>query len=241
MGEGIRAQAGKKLGVIGGMGPQATQLFFQGVIDKTQADCDQEHIPMVILNHTTMPDRTTCILSGEEDRVFQPLLEDAKLLEQCGCTAIAIPCNTTHYFADRLQAEISIPLINMVRETVKYIAFENPGVRKVGILATDGTVRMGVYQKECERFGLEAYSPSEENQKRVMHIIYEEIKKGEMGSYQRFLHIERELKEAGCQAAILACTELSCFKEQHRLSNFYIDALDVLIERSVEACGVTQE
>lgn len=233
--------AKKMLGVIGGMGPQATQLFMQGILDKTDASCDQEHIPMLIYNHTTMPDRTAYILSGRENEVYDKLLADAKMLQAAGCQAVAIPCNTSHYFADRLQSQLEIPLINMVRETVQYVAFHNRGIEKLAVLATDGTVRTGVYQKECDRFGIQCYTPTPATQKLVMEIIYDEIKKGKLGSYSTFVKIDRELKREGCEAAILACTELSCFKEQHRLSNFYIDAMDVLVEKCVEFCEESEE
>ena len=107
-----------------------------------------------------------------------------------GCTAIAIPCNTSHFFADRLQGELSIPIIHMVRETVKVLS-SDPGVHKVGILATDGTVRTGVYQLECEAQGLTAFSPPPEVQKVVMSIIYDEIKKGEKGSREKFAVMDK--------------------------------------------------
>ena len=71
----------------------------------------------------------------------------------------------------------------------------------------------------------------------VMDIIYNQVKKGKIGNYDMFLEIERELKEAGCDGAILACTELSCFKEQHDLSDFYIDAMDILVSKSIEMCS----
>ena len=73
-----------KLGVIGGMGPKATQLFMGMVIDRTNADKDQEHIPMVVLNDTTIPDRTSAILNKDESKVLNKLVEDAKLLETTG-------------------------------------------------------------------------------------------------------------------------------------------------------------
>ena len=101
-----------------------------------------------------MPDRTAAILGGDAEGCYRRLLEDARLLERGGCTVLAIPCNTSHYFADRLQGELSIPIIHMLRETVEVLAAD--GRNKVGILATDGTVRTGVYQRECDAQGLEA-------------------------------------------------------------------------------------
>ena len=224
-----------KLGVLGGMGPQATQVFYQFVLDRTDAATDQEHLPAVILSDTGIPDRTAAILSGDTEGVYRRLLEDARLLETCGCTAIAIPCNTSHYFADKLQSEISVPVIHMIRETAAALAAQ--GKRRPGILGTDGTVQSGLYQKECAAFGMEAVAPGPEAQKLVMSVIYDEIKQGEKGSRDKFAKIDRAIREAGCDCAVLACTELSVFSTYHPLPPFYLDAMAVLAEKAVTACG----
>ena len=152
-----------KLGVIGGMGPKATQLFMGMVIDKTNADKDQDHIPMVILNDTTIPDRTSAILKKDEGTVLDKLVEDAKILEATGCSVIAVPCNTSHYFIDKVQSEVSIPIINMIKETVKYIYNQKKDIKKIAVLATDGTISVRVYQKELELLDIESYIPSKDN------------------------------------------------------------------------------
>jgi aspartate racemase len=162
-------------------------------------------------------------------------LEDARLLEREGCTAIAIPCNTSHYFVDELQRELSVPILHMVRQTCK--ALRQRGCKRVGILATDGTVQTQTYQKECTAQGLEGVAPDGETQKLVMSIIYDEIKKGEKGSREKFAAIDRALRALGCDAAILGCTELSVYRVYHGLPDFYVDALEVLVEQSITACG----
>ena len=225
----------QKLGVLGGMGPQATQMFYQFVLDRTDAMRDQDHLPTLILSDTAMPDRTSAILSGNTEEIYARLRQDAKLLEQCGCTAIAIPCNTSHYFVDRLQGELSVPIIHMIRETASALAAM--GKKRPGILATDGTVQSGLYQKECAALGMEAVVPDEATQKLVMSIIYDEIKQGEQGSREKFAQIDRALRSAGCDCAILACTELSVFATYHSLPPFYLDAMMVLAEQSVTRCG----
>lgn len=224
-----------KLGVLGGMGPQATQVFYQFVLDHTDAVRDQDHLPTVILSDTGIPDRTAAILSGDTEGVYRRLLKDAKLLEGCGCTALAIPCNTSHYFADRLQGEINVPIIHMLRETAKALALQ--GKRRPGILATDGTIQTGLYQRECAAVGLEAVAPAPEIQKLVMSIIYDEIKQGERGSRDKFAQIDRAIRRSGCDCAILGCTELSVFATYHPLPPFYVDAMMVLAQRAVERCG----
>lgn len=225
----------QRLGILGGMGPQATQDFYQRVLDRTDASCDQEHLPTLIWSDTAIPDRTAAILGGDTEGCYQRLLEGAKLLERGGCTVLAIPCNTSHYFADRLQSELSLTLIHMPRETVGVLAEE--GKKKVGILGTDGTICAGVYQKECDARDIEALSPPEHIQKLVMSIIYDEIKRGETGSREKFAVIDRWLRQAGCDSAILGCTELSVYRTYHGLPDYYLDAMDVLAQRCITACG----
>ena len=102
-----------RLGILGGMGPQATNTFYQFIIERTDAQTDQEHVDALILSDSQMPDRTAAILSGGAAReaVLQRLTADARLLEQAGCTVIAVPCNTSHFFLDQVQQEIGVPIL----------------------------------------------------------------------------------------------------------------------------------
>lgn len=221
----------KKLGIIGGMGPLATQLLYKEIIERTKADSDQEHIDMVILNHASMPDRTMSIKSGDTDEIVSYLKADARFLENAGVDGIMIPCNTSHYFYKEIQDSVSIPVINMVEKTVEFA--KNKGAKKLGILATEGTIFAGVYEKECKRLGIEYFAPDDEIQKIVTRIIYDQIKKGIRGSDEDFSKIDEHLRQNGCDLAILACTELSCYKKQTELSSFYIDALEILAQEGI--------
>lgn len=224
-----------RLGVLGGMGPQATQIFYQRIIDRTDAATDQEHVPTLIWSDSMMPDRTAALLEGRGEQVFARLCSDVGLLESCGCTVIAIPCNTSHYFLDRLQEETTIPILHMIRETAARV--KAMGLRKVGILATDGTVQMGLYQTACQEQGLVALTPSQEIQELVMSVIYDEIKRGEPGSREKFLKIDRAMRAMGCDGVILGCTELSVFRHNHGLPAFYVDAMEILAEEAIVRCG----
>ena len=226
-----------KLGVIGGMGPQATLLFYQKLIDHTAAQTDQEHLPMLILNDTQMPDRTAALLSGETEEVTARLPADARLLEGAGCTCIAVPCNTSHFFLDRVQEEIGIPILHMIRETARLLAAQ--GLKRPGILATDGTIQTGLYQKEFSAAGIEAVVPSTQAQELVMSLIYDDVKAGRDGDPQKFAAIHEDLLSQGCDCGVLACTELSAYKDWHPVDEVCVDAMDVLARRSVELCGYT--
>lgn len=233
----MKAQQEGILGVLGGMGPQATNTFYQRIIDRTQAETDQEHLRVLIWSDAKIPDRTAGILGtpDQAEAVYAALLAGAKLLEGAGCTVLAIPCNTSHYFADRLQAQLHIPIIHMIRETVG--AIQAMGKKTVGILATDGTVQTGIYQKELTAAGLTPVTLPERLQKTVMSIIYDEIKKGETGSREKFGEVDAWLRQAGCDCAILGCTELSVYRALHSLPPYYMDAMEVLAEQAILRCG----
>lgn len=225
-----------RLGVIGGMGPQATNTFYQYIIDRTDARTDQEHLSVLIFSDCAMPDRTAAILGtqAQKDEVYERLLSDARMLERAGCTAIAVPCNTSHYFLDRVQEQISIPIVHMIRETARLLVSQ--GKKRPGILATDGTIRTGLYQREFAAFGIYAAAPRPAAQKQVMSLIYDDIKAGKAGDPEKFAAFTKDLVEQGCDCAVLACTELSVFANQHHLSPFYVDAMAVLAQRSSELC-----
>lgn len=224
-----------KLGILGGMGPQATELFYRRVVELTAAGRDQEHIETLILSDTKMPDRTAAILSGDTAPVYARLLSDARFLEGWGAGCIAIPCNTSHTFVPRLQEELRTPIINMIAETAAEL--KRLGAKRVGILATDGTIKMGLYHAACEALGIEALSPPREIQALVMSVIYDEVKGGRPVSFDKLSAIDANLVEMGCGYGVLACTELSVCQGWETLKCKYLDALDVLARRCVEGCG----
>ena len=236
--KGAREPREPKLGVLGGMGPQATQVFYQYVLDRTEASCDQEHLPALILSDTGVPDRTASILTGNTEPMYQRLLADARLLEECGCTVIAIPCNTSHYFVDRIQQEIGIPILHMIRETAAHVARRCPG-GTVGVLATDGTVRTGLYQKALSEQGLQPWTPPADIQAEVMHQIYHRVKSGLPCDRESWRRIEAACRRAGCAAVVLACTELSVIKADESLEDWYVDPMEVLARKVVETAGKT--
>lgn len=226
----------KILGILGGMGPEATQVFYKKIIDCTQVDNDREHLDIFIYNHASIPDRTECILCGREEELWNIIEEDILKLKSLGCEYLAIPCNTCHYFSRKLDILTDGKFINMIGETAAYI--HNRGLKKVGIMATDGTVQGDLYRKMLAQYGIEAVYPSPERQADVMSLIYDQIKRGEKGDKHLFMRVVQELKDAGCQSVVLACTELSVFNLNYSLSShYYVDALDVLTRVCIEKCG----
>ena len=224
------------IGIIGGMGPMASQLFYKMVTEHTVAEKDQDHIKLIILSDASMPDRTGAILSGQYENPYNQLLEDAQTLEKLGCKAIAITCNTAHFFADMIADKLGIPILHMIRGAVAEAARTCPQGR-IGIMATDGTVQTGLYQKALLEQGLEPFTPCAEIQKEVMYQIYGRIKNGQPYDAESWKKIEAEYKAAECNKVLLACTELSVIKADEGLCDWYVDPMQTLARMVIAFAG----
>lgn len=224
------------LGVIGGMGPLATDAFYRLLTKHTAAARDQEHINVLILSHATMPDRTAAILTGEIEPVRQAILEDALFLQKSGCKALAVTCNTAHYFVDLIAPELEIPVLHMIKETAQEAA-RTSGGKPVGILATDGTLKTGLYQRALEAVGVTCCFPDEEVQRMVMSVIYDQVKAGKPTDPAQWQRIEDAMEAKGCGRLILGCTELSCVQEELSLGERYLNPLDVVARKAVAFMG----
>ena len=226
-------QKRKTLGVIGGMGPEATSYYYENVIAHTKASRDQEHIDMVILSHAAMPDRTEAIISGNSRRLINMLCNDARTLETLGVSNIAITCNTSHYFYDHIQRATRVPVINMIEESVSYAVRDFEDVKRVGIMATVGSINSKIYHIALRKAGVTPVKLSEERQKDVMSLIYDDVKAGKPGDRRKFDRVVSEFMRKGCDVIILACTELSVFKGKHDVPSICLDAMDVLVKESI--------
>lgn len=224
-----------RLGVIGGLGPMATAYYLELMIRMTDAQRDQEHPEIVILNIPSIPDRTAFILGNSRENPLEPMVELGKQLKNLGATVVATPCITAHYFHEALQEGIGLPLIHGIRCTAQLL--QAAGIRKVGLMATDGTVQSGIFQRQVEDCGMELVLPDEIGQKGVMTLIYDQVKAGKQPDMTLFAAIRDELRSKGAQVVVLGCTELSLLKKEQDLGSGVLDALEVLAKESVLACG----
>lgn len=223
------------LGVIGGLGPMATVYFARLVIEMTDASTDQEHLKTIIYSAPDIPDRTDYIL-GKSDRSPVPGIVEAGLaLKNAGADVIAIPCVTAHCFHTEIEKAIGLRTLNALEETAKTL--KNEGVRCVGLAATEGTVKSGVFQKVFEAHGIWTVTPSPEGQQRVNDLIYKQVKKTLPPDPALFFAVKKELADKGAEAMVLGCTELSLIKRDIAVGDGVIDVSEVLARASVLACG----
>ena len=220
-----------KLGVIGGMGPLATVSFYERVVLNTVAKCDNEHIDMVVLSHASMPDRTKCIIENRGGEFLEVIKKDFKILEDIGVEAVAIPCNTSHYFFNEFKKFTGLRIINMIEETI--LEVKKRGIEKIAVFGTLGTLNSKVYEKYANQHGLLVKKVSPEDKQAVMDIIYD-IKETHCLDGRRFVDILSRYCDDET-VGIIACTELSLLDIPRDINT--IDALDVLVKRSIELSG----
>ncbi len=225
----------KRLGVIGGLGPMATVYFLQLVTQMSLADTDQEHMEIFLHSNPQIPDRTRFILGQSQENPLPMMIEAGRGLARWGAELIAVPCVTAHYFHGKLEEGIGLPMINTPVETAKCLKEE--GIGRAGIMATDGTVASGLLQKALEAWGIHCVLPDREGQKKVMSLIYEDVKAGRPADLGKLQEVSGQLFGAGAEAVLLACTELSLVKRDFPLGPGFLDVLEVLARSAVVSCG----
>ena len=220
-----------KLGVIGGMGPLATVKFYDKIVLNTEAHNDNEHIDLIVLNHSTMPDRTKCIIENKDTEFLNEIKKDLEILERIGIDVVAIPCNTSHYFYDEFKNFTNLKIINMIEETI--LEIKRRGIKKVAVFGTLGTLNSKVYNKYAKENGIEVKELSLEDKKTVMDIIYKikETNNLESKDFVEILNRYCNDKTIG----IIACTELRLLDIPENINT--IDALEVLVNKSIEYSG----
>ncbi len=225
----------KKLGVIGGLGPMATAYFLQLLTQMTDAETDQEHMEILIHSRPQIPDRTRFILGQSREDPLPQMIEVGIDLKSQGVEVIAIPCITAHYFRKSLEREIGIPVLDAIQETA--LCLKEAGICRAGILATDGTIESGLFQRAFEEEGISSMLPDQMSQQMLMDIIYKEAKAGRPVDYPAFWRVAQGLFDGGVQAVLLACTELSLVKRDLALGEGFLDAMEVLARKAVLTCS----
>ena len=231
------SEARKIAGVLGGMGPEATVDFMAKVIAMTDARRDQDHVRMLVDHNPHVPNRQDAILGDGEDP--GPALADmAARLQASGADFLVMPCNTAYVFEDAILAAVTVPLVSIITESV--VAAAEGGADAIGLLATDGCVRAGVYQKGVESAGLQAVLPTDAELAAAMSLI-KEIKAGNYGQQttDKMAKLAEALVERGADAIIAGCTEIPLVLEQSDVSVILVSSTDALALKTVRlATGV---
>ena len=225
------------LGILGGLGPMSGIYFCEMLTRHTYAQKDSDHLNFLLSSRADTPDRSSFILGLSDDDPTPRMRSEAKRLEAAGAELLVIPCNTAHYFYSKIAEAVDIPILNIIEETAKLCAIEK--IKKVGVLATEGTVKSGAYRDIFNSYGIEIASLTDDEQSFITQTIFDRIKCGLEPDIAKFTLLCENLLASKCDRVILGCTELSLIKKENTLPQNVIDSLEVLCISALKICNKT--
>lgn len=233
-------------GILGGLGPLAHVEFERRLIQASLArgaKTDQDHPVWILINAADTPDRTHS-LQHNASICGQALLHYAQLLQQAGSDFLVVTCNTAHAFYPQIQSQLDIPWLHLMDCTTQFIYQTYPGLKRVGLLATDGTLKAQLYPQSLKQLGIETITPALQSslQQQIMQTIYAP----NWGIKTTGLNIDAAvldnlcqavtwLKAQGAEVVVAGCTELSVgFAQIENLALPWIDPLEALAHQSLD-------
>ena len=223
----------KTVGVIGGMGPEATVEFMRRLVAAVPAHDDSDHLHVIADNNPKIPSRIKAILEGGGEDPTPVLVAMARKLEAMGADVLTIPCNTAHYYHPAIAEAVGIPVLDMVGLSVERLDTLAPKPKRIGMLASPAVLRVGLFDKHLTAAGYELTPVDQDTEDRLLEIIKAVKAGGTSPAHRRtYEAIARKLKENGADAFLVACSELSLLPAPD-VGSPVIDTLDVLVDATV--------
>ena len=221
------------IGVLGGLGPEATVDFCFRIIGNTNAPTEQDHIRCIVDNNPKAPNRNHAIAGNGPSPA--PAFEDsARMLERCGVDFIVMPCNTAHAFVDAILQSISIPFISMIDETCNHLSENHQNIEHIGLLAADGCLRANLYQTKLEESGFTVVLLNSTQQEAFMRTVYD-IK--QFGASKKSIKDMEDnahtLISAGAEIILAGCTEIPLVLKPESISVPLVETTEILAKQSV--------
>ena len=226
----------RSLGIIGGMGPQATVDFMQRLVSMTEVSGDADHMRVYADSHPQIPNRVAAILSGGESPL-PAMLQSLEKLQACGAEVIAMPCITAHYFMEGLLEQAKVEMLDMRALTVDACLHDFPG-KTAAVLSTVATAKSGLLTSALQEKGVSCIIPDEAGLQEMGQLILNVKANHEPErTVARFEAIVADLQEKGADYFVLACTEIPIMAQQSGISIAYVDPTAQLAKAAILACG----
>jgi len=230
----------KTIGILGGMGPEATAHMYQLLIQHTAAQRDQDHIKVVIYSNPKTPPRTDPIL-GDGPSPVPALVEGLEKLKGAGADFVIVPCVTAHYYMPDALKQVDVPFLSILDAALEWVKFSYPEIRRVGLIASTGTRVSGLFHETFGRGGIEILSTAWEDQARVMEAIFgdEGIKCGHTAGMPKetIVTVARRLIALGAEAIVAGCTEVPLVLKGEDISVPFVEPMEILAKKSILEAG----
>lgn len=230
----------KTIGILGGMGPEATAFMYSLIIKHTRVFKDQDHIRVIIYSNPEVPPRTDAILNKAPSPV--PLLEEGlNILKKAGADFVIVPCVTAHFFMPEVLARTPFPFLSLIEEAFLWAQERIHGLKRVGLVSSTGTLVSRLFHDTFGRSGIEVLAPEEQEQERVMEAIFavDGIKAGFTAGRTKELVVStaRQLIARGAEAIIAGCTEIPLVLKGEDLSVPLIEPMEITAKKSIVEAG----
>lgn len=224
----------KRLGILGGMGPAASAEFVTRLVAQTPAACDQEHIPFVLWNDPTVPDRSTSLIN-KDDRPWAKLKAGVQGLKAAGCDHIVIPCNTAHFWFDRLN-QLGVPITHIVGSVAEELRALKIYSGTIGVIGTKATMSLGLYQNYLGKLGWSCVTPSTNEMNNLVQPAIDLVKAGNIdAAHDMLLKAIDQLIPWGVDAVVLGCTEIPlAIRETHHRNIPLVNSIDSLVQAAIK-------
>ena len=225
----------KMVGILGGMGPEATVDLMKRVILATPAQDDVDHVRMIVDNNPQVPSRIKALIDKVGESPGPCMADMGRSLQQYGADFLVIPCNTAHHYYQEVVDAVNVPVLNMIELTVDLICNENSKINKVGVLASTAVLDIGLYHDFFQARHVDTLFPQLPEQAELMALI-QKVKAGQYDAnvIAGFNRAAENLKNQGAQCLIIACTELSVLANELKNQLPTYDASQVLAEEIVK-------
>jgi len=226
----------KRLGILGGMGPAASAEYVVRLIQQTPATCDQDHIPFVLWSDPTVPDRSTSLLN-KDDKPLPYLLAGIKGLFSAGCNLIVIPCNTAHFwYSELVRQNPRVTIIHIVDSVADALRDVNVTNSTVGLMGTQATIELGLYQYKLNKQGWDCIVPTKEEMDTLVQPAIDLVKAGDMiKSHAMLMSVVDSLITRGATAVVLGCTEIPLAVRESQQGNIpLINSIDSLVKSAIK-------
>lgn len=221
------------IGVLGGMGPEASAAFYLQIVKLFQSELGVRHnfeYPEMMIHNIPSPDN---VEAGVDAALKDYLCNSVDLLERSGMQLLAIPCNSAHVHIDSVIEHAKVDVMNILEETAK--AVHQYGAKKVLLLGTKSTLAYGIYQPYIEHYDIEVVTPQAEHQDLITQAIMA-VCDGSLDQATKNAVIDLIHSYQDVDGVILGCTEIPLIVNQHDLATPCFDTLQILARATFERC-----
>ncbi|MDB4444232.1 amino acid racemase [bacterium] len=198
----------KRIGIVGGVAPPSTVLYYQQIIEGFQGRLGRDHYPELVIHSLDMGEINQYFNKEDHDALSDKLVQVIDGLSGAGCDFALFACNAMHMVFDRVRQRVQVPMVSLIQAVLEEVHLRQ--LKSVGLMGTTFVMQGGIYRNPLEESGIKCLLPDEEEQAWIMEVILRDLQLPDIPeeTVTRLLKNVERLSEKGADGVILACTDL---------------------------------